>query len=225
MGIRRDRIGLLGHSGGALLSVLVASRDPELAFAVLLGCPARPLPALIAAQMAADGDGSAETATFLGNAAAELALESPDAADLFDRIQKRWKDLVSTLPEDERPGAELFVASMSRTLPVLLGSVYLRELYCFDPGPVLQRVRCPVLAVWGEYDQGRKLANSSAWEMTRHLASGLCASFQVAQVPRVNHFLQTCRTGGIDEIPRIEETVSPEVLGLVVEWSRSRARE
>ena len=61
--------------------------------------------------------------------------------------------------------------------------------------------------------------------MAESLARGACSSFQIVQVPRTNHLLQPCESGALDEIARIEETVSPEVLHLVVEWcSRSADR-
>lgn len=221
--IRPQAIGLLGYSGGALLCSLVASRDPAVAFVVLLGCPTLPLPALIAAQLAAEGDGSVETGTLLGGAAAEIAREVPAGPELIELVRARWRELVDAMPVAEREGAERFVSSMSRRLGFLLGTRYLHSVYVFDPAPALERIACPVLGVWGEYDQGRKLPNASAWELTRLLAGGACSSFRIAQVPRTNHFMQTCTSGALDELARIEETVSPEVLRLVVEWSVQQA--
>lgn len=128
------------------------------------------------------------------------------------------------MPPAARADAERYVASMTRKLPVLLGAPYLRDVFCFDPEPVLARVACPVLALWGEYDQGGKLANRSAWEMARILAQGPCTDFEVVQVPRTNHFLQPCTTGRMDEVARIREDVAPAVLRVVVAWA-NRHRE
>ena len=33
-----------------------------------------------------------------------------------------------------------------------------------------------------------------------------------------NHLFQTCETGAVEEYQEIEETISPEVLELLVEW-------
>lgn len=50
--VRPDRVGLLGHSGGALLAALAAAGDDKVAFVVLLGCPA---PAVAAPDRGPDG--------------------------------------------------------------------------------------------------------------------------------------------------------------------------
>jgi pimeloyl-ACP methyl ester carboxylesterase len=222
-GIRADRIGLLGHSGGALLCALLASRDRELAFVVLLGSPARPLPLLIAAQLAADGDGTIAINEQLGAAAAEVVRGTPAAADLPGRVQEAWRALLEAMPAADRQHADRFVASLTRSLPALLGPVYLRDLFCFDPSPALRSITCPVLAIWGEYDQGGKLANSSVWELARLLGQGACSDFCILQVPRTNHCMQTCATGRLDEVPRIEETVAPSILRALQSWAAARA--
>ena len=71
-----EHVGIVGHSGGALLVSLAAGREPAVAFVVLLGCPARPLPDLIAAQMAAEGDGTLEIDRCLGREAARIFAET-----------------------------------------------------------------------------------------------------------------------------------------------------
>ncbi len=221
-GIRTDQVGLLGHSGGALLAALVAAREPGVHFVVLLGCPARPLTDLIAAQLAAEGDGSLAANEAFGREAARLVAASGPEVEVAARIHERWNELLAELPAAERPLQERYVASMSRKLPGMLQVAYLRDLLCRDPRTALAGLRCPVLALWGEYDQGRKLANASAWEAARVFAESGLADFDVVQVPRVNHFLQTCATGGIEEIATIEETIAPRVLRSIVDWTSLR---
>jgi pimeloyl-ACP methyl ester carboxylesterase len=200
-GVPADRVGLLGHSGGALLAASVASRDRGVAFVVLLGCPARPLPFLMAAQAAAAGDGTETVNERLAAAAAEVLRASAGAPDAGSLVEARWRELVADMPAPARADAERFTGSMARKLRAFVGSTCLRDMLCFDPEPVLRRVACPVLAMWGELDQGGKLPNASAWEMARILGQGACADFAVLQVPRVNHLLQTCVTGRMDEGP------------------------
>lgn len=186
---------------------------------MLLGCPGRPLPHLIAAQLAADGDGTADANEVLAGAVVEVARSDAPAGALLERMQARWEAVLATMPEPTRAEAAGYVAAMTRRLPALLAQPYLRDLCSFDPDPVLRRISCPTLALWGEYDQGRKLPNASAWQVARALAEGTSAAFRIVQVPAVNHFLQPCATGAMNEFARIEETIAPDVLRAVVEWS------
>jgi len=98
-----------------------------------------------------------------------------------------------------------------------LHSPWFRFYLPFDPGTVLQKVTCPVLAVNGEKDvQVRPKENLQA--ITRALKAGGNKNYTVKELPNLNHLLQTAETGEISEYGKIEETMSPIALQIISDW-------
>ena len=90
-----------------------------------------------------------------------------------------------------------------------------------DPGPVLERVRCPVLALNGTLDiQVPCEVNLSTIEAA--LERGENPDHEVRAFETLNHLFQHCDTGQVKEYGQIEETFSPEVLGVLNDWITQR---
>ena len=92
---------------------------------------------------------------------------------------------------------------------------YMRYFLSLDVRPVLDDVTCPVLAVNGtkdiqvEYSTNLGALNDSLGDNVRN---------RIVSVDGVNHLFQHCTTGAISEYREIEETISPKVLEMIVEW-------
>jgi fermentation-respiration switch protein FrsA (DUF1100 family) len=91
-------------------------------------------------------------------------------------------------------------------------SRWFRFLLDFDPRPVLGRVRCPALAVYGALDL-QAPPELNAGPMRDALQRG-----RVEVLPGLNHMLQHAASGSPLEYAQIEETVAPEALELVAKW-------
>ena len=90
-----------------------------------------------------------------------------------------------------------------------------------DPAPVLEAVRCPVLALNGTLDiQVPSEVNLSAIEAA--LARGKNSDYEVRACEGLNHLFQHCETGEGREYGEIEETFSPEVLEVIADWISAR---
>jgi len=98
-----------------------------------------------------------------------------------------------------------------------LHSPWFRFYLNYDPGTVLKKVTCPVLAVNGEKDvQVRPKENLQA--IKRALKAGGNKNYTVKELPNLNHLLQTAETGNISEYGKIEETMSPTALQIIGDW-------
>jgi hypothetical protein len=74
-----------------------------------------------------------------------------------------------------------------------------------------------VLALNGEKDlQVPPKENLAAIE--KALSEGGNKNFKTIEIPGVNHLFQTCETGAIAEYAQIEETISPNVLDILLDW-------
>jgi fermentation-respiration switch protein FrsA (DUF1100 family) len=98
-----------------------------------------------------------------------------------------------------------------------LHSPWFRFYLNYDPGTVLKKVNCPVLAVNGEKDiQVTPKENLRA--ITRALKAGGNKNYTAKELPSINHLLQTAETGNISEYGKIEETMSPTALQIIGDW-------
>jgi len=87
----------------------------------------------------------------------------------------------------------------------------------YDPYSALVKLKCPVLALNGEKDlQVPAKPNLAAIE--KALTEGGNKNFKTKEIPGLNHLFQTCETGAITEYAQIEETISPKVLDIILEW-------
>lgn len=94
---------------------------------------------------------------------------------------------------------------------------YIRSFIKVDPSQSLSKIKCPVLALNGTKDTQVDCASNFG-----ALEKGLTKCPHVLkQMPGLNHMFQHCTTGNIVEYQQIEETISPEVLGVIVDWIKS----
>jgi fermentation-respiration switch protein FrsA (DUF1100 family) len=103
-----------------------------------------------------------------------------------------------------------------------IGSPWFRYFLAFDPVPVLRKVRCPVLALYGEKDtQVPAKANAPMLEAAFKAGGNTDSSVRV--LPGLNHLFQTCQTGAVTEYSQIEETFAPAALEQIAEWIQKHA--
>jgi fermentation-respiration switch protein FrsA (DUF1100 family) len=89
-----------------------------------------------------------------------------------------------------------------------------------EPGPVLEKLRCPVFAINGELDT-QVDPKLNLPKIEEHLKAGGNKRFELREFPKLNHLFQTCKTGGISEYQEIEETIAPAILKGITDWIRS----
>lgn len=230
--IDTTRVGLLGHSEGGYVAQLLAVRDDDVRFAIMLAAPATRGRDLLLAQRAALNRGG-------GTAAAEVALDSlmlqrlfqvldhrPPPADLERRLDEALQQWLPTLSAAQRRYVEGWLgartaAQDSATL-ALWTSQWFQSFYHHDPSEALRHLRIPVLAIYGDRDlQVPAHLNVAAIE---RLGADAQDRFKVYTLPGLNHLLQPARTGLPSEYIDIAETIAPPVLEIVRDWLLGVAR-
>ena len=208
--IDASRVGILGHSEGGIINFMVAERRPEVAFLVSLAGPAvngiEVSKAQSEAMLRAQGM-SEEMIQFSGNANAQLfdvieASSSREEADsLLRRVVKGWGY-----------NEELTEQTVGRlTLP------WMYYFMKYDPAEAIVKVNCPALLLNGSKDvQVLVQQNFPAYE--KIIAEHGKTNLTLHEMPGLNHLFQHCETGSLDEYITIDETISPEVLEMIVEF-------
>ncbi len=187
------RIFVVGHSEGGAVAMIAASRNGDIRAVATLAAP--------------------------GVKGSELVLEQ----------QRRALDSLK-LPEDEK---QRRIALQTQIMNAVLtgqgwegvpealrkqsDTAWFRSFLTFEPGPVLQRVKQPLLIAHGELDRQVPLTNA---ELLNGLAlqrkKGVSA---LVMVPGINHLLVPAKTGEIAEYGSLADArVSPDVARVIVDW-------
>jgi pimeloyl-ACP methyl ester carboxylesterase len=202
------RVGVLGHSEGALVAADLAGRDEGVAFAVLVAAPAIRGSELVVEQVRAlvratgRSQAAADAAAAAQRHIIQALLDAPADAAAAREVLRR------AIAEAGAPAAD------EATLRQMTSPWY-RHFLTLDPGPLLRAVRTPVLVVNGGRDvQVPATPNEPALRVA--LAGN--ARSEIAFFPELNHLMQTARTGHVDEYGAIEETMAPVALQKIGEW-------
>jgi fermentation-respiration switch protein FrsA (DUF1100 family) len=217
--IAHDHIGILGHSEGGLIAPMVAARDHDVAFIVMLAGPGLPGDSILVLQQEAiaiaNGAPPALAALSAANNGRIFAAMrgATDSADAERRARAVLAQRLVGVPDAEAASVR---HNFEMGLPQLL-TPWMRMFLSYDPRPTLRRVTVPVLALNGTLDL-QVPARDNIPEIEAALEAGGNRDYRVVAMPGLNHLFQTATTGSPNEYERITETVSPSVLELVTRW-------
>ncbi|MHC4787009.1 MAG: alpha/beta hydrolase family protein, partial [Planctomycetota bacterium] len=219
--IAPDRIGLIGHSEGGIIAPMVASEDEAVAFVVLLagtGLVGEEI-LYLQGELLGRASGLAEDVIASNRRTQEQLFAIVKDDSLAPQEARRRMRQVLTADENFAAGEEGESAVSYQVAQ--LESPWLRYFMEHDPGPILERVRCPVLALNGTLDlQVPWKENLEA--IREALERGGNEDVTARELPGLNHLFQHAETGLVIEYGRIEETFSVEVLELMTAWILER---
>lgn len=215
--VLKNSIGLIGHSEGGLSASIVAARNSDLAYIVLLASSGIEGEEIIYAQTMAifetlTEEEKKEQVELRRELINVLKIE-PDkeiAIEMLSEILNR--DLSITIQHEVADTIQEIENSIE-----IFNSDMFRFFISYDPVNDLRKITCPVLALIGEKD-----IQVSSQENLPVIESILKESgndnYMVKEIPNVNHLFQTAITGKVTEYGEIEETISPDVLALILSW-------
>jgi pimeloyl-ACP methyl ester carboxylesterase len=192
--VDKRRITVVGHSEGAAIAMLAASREKKISSLVLM-----------------EGMGTTGVDLILEQQQASLDRlkvpegERPSKIDL----QKKIVDAAITgqgwdaLPPEIRARAD---------------SPWYKSLLTFDPAAIMAKIKQPVLIIQGELDKempphhGKRLAEAAN-------SRKKVAPASLVSLPGLNHLLVPAKTGETSEYLLLpEKRISPEVARSIAEW-------
>ena len=203
------KIGLVGHSEGGIIAPMVAARNPDVAFIVMMagsgvrGDQILPEQTLLLSEAAGESKDKAEKAAAQEREVLSLVEKEKDEAVLEKDLRQK---LAGDVPEAQM-GAQI----------TMITSPWFRYFLTYDPATALRKVKCPVLAINGEKD--RQVSPQQNLPAIRQaLTEGGNKNFEVVELPGLNHLFQTAKTGAVSEYAEIEETISPLALKTIADW-------
>jgi pimeloyl-ACP methyl ester carboxylesterase len=214
-------IGLLGHSEGGIIAPIVASRDPLIAFMILLAGSGMNGESILLSQgeRVLRASGVDERLVQINRRVQERLFKAVHEGKDADAMQAVMRDMLrEEVPQEDREMLEKQGFSdgyfMEQAKAMVLP--WMRHFLSYDPIPALEKVRCPVLALFGERDT-QVPPDENTEPVRKALGKGDKRS-SVVVLPRLNHLFQEAETGSPNEYSLIEQTMSPTALRTIDEW-------
>ncbi len=216
------KIGIAGHSEGGVIAPIVAAKNKNVNFIILL------------AGTGVVGDQLLLEQTYLiakadGTSAADLAKAKKINAQIFSLIKKATseeqakKDLtillkkeIKNMPAADKPKG-VSDDDFIKQQVAQLANPWMMNFLKYDPVVNLKKVKCPVLALNGDKDlQVPSAMNLSA--IKKAVTSNGNKNVTIKEFKNLNHLFQETTTGNPNEYSIIEQTISPLVLEEMLNW-------
>ena len=220
------RVGLIGHSEGALVAAIAATESSDVSYIVMMAGLGIPWSenALLAAE---------EGLTRLGKSKENIAANKDLLSRIFrvvrmgydsERTEKELRHIITEWLGSLEGEVKREFEEYSREHPGhwdMLADQFAEPSYEYymeaDPTLIIERVKCPVLALCGEKDiQVMAMMNLKA--IRKALRTGGNTKSRIELLPGLNHFFQHSSTGLTSEYRHIEETFDPETMDLIAAW-------
>jgi uncharacterized protein len=227
-----ERIGLLGHSEGAIIAPLVAVETGDPAFLILLAGSTIPGSELLVEQAVA-------VAAAGGTSAAELERIRIQQQAVVDAVVsgEGLEELRADLVKQYRVAADKLSAQQKQALGDLdkwaeatvnsafaqLQSPWMRFFLTHDPATSLEKVTVPVLALFGEKDV-QVPPQFNVDPVQAALAKAGNEDVAVKIIPGANHLFQAADTGGPNEYATLPKEFAPGVVDTIVDWLIERVK-
>ena len=199
---RFDKVGVLGHSEGGTIAMMIAA-EKKADFIVSL------------AGMAISGT---ETLLWQNRIALKGLGFTDDQVNSYCKMLETAFDVRVNGGRMPNPDDYDVPESLMQNYWAVVAQIqmpYMIHFLSLDTRSILGNVTCPVLALNGSKDnQVDHESNLSA------IRNGLPANSKnyIETIEGVNHLFQHCKTGQVPEYRTIEETFAPEVLEIIVKW-------
>lgn len=226
--INTKKIGLMGHSEGGMIAPMVAANNKDVHFIVLLAGPGIPIKQLMLMQetLIAKSSGVSEAdITKMQKQNTETFNMMQQSASI-EKLKTAITEHLKMLLKDSAGSPSLHGMSVDDYVKQQVSALvtpWMQYFIKYDPAPVLEKVRCPVLAVNGEKDlQVPPKEDLAAIENA--LKKGGNKNVTIKEFPGLNHLFQECTTGSPSEYATIEQTFSPAALTEITNWIKNQVK-
>lgn len=207
--VNPHKLGLIGHSEGGVIAPMVANRNRDVAYIVLLAGTGVPGDQVIAAQ----------------EEAIDIAMgKSPQEAAKSRAKEEETMKLIETEKDEAQLEKELHQKMAGEVPEGQIGmqikqitSPWFHYFLTYDPATALRTVTCPVLVLNGSLDK-QVLPDQNLPAIRKALEEGGNHHFEIDELPGLNHLFQMAKTGAPAEYAQIEETMSPVALEKISGW-------
>jgi pimeloyl-ACP methyl ester carboxylesterase len=218
--INPQQIGIAGHSDGGTIAPMVAARNNEVAFIILLAAPGIKGDSLMYLQRKANfqftniSERQRNALLYIYSKYDSLIVHIDDTLLRKEALIKEiTKSVNAQMPKSTQQDKD---RQIKKVLGIF-GLKWYQYFIRFNPVPVLQQVKCPVLALNGDKDC-QVPATENLSSIQHVLSESGNTKVTIHKLPNLNHLFQTCTTGSVAEYAQIKETFSPKALKIIGKW-------
>ncbi|WP_290697971.1 alpha/beta fold hydrolase [Lacinutrix sp.] len=222
-----SKIGLIGHSEGGLIAPIIASKNKNIAFVVLLAGPGVNGRKVLESQsweMGKTAGATIETLEFnksLTSKAYNVLKTETESGKIKSKIKLAINTLKKELESKKSPYAVYITDAMINQLSTQIASPWLSTFIITEPKDYLEKTTCPTLALNGSKDL-QVLPKLNLEGIEKALKNANNEDVTIKELENLNHLFQTAKTGSMLEYSQIEETFSPVALKIISDWINKR---
>ncbi len=221
--LKNVSIGLIGHSEGGMIAPIVASRNDNVDFIVMLAGPGIPIDQLLIRQVedimilerVPENIIHLTVETFKKSLSYLKDNSFQNKEQVAEGLREILKAEYDKYPEgtEEKSKPEIKIDTEVKQLT----NNWFRYFVSYIPSKFLESVTCPVLAMNGTLDcQVNYKSNLVAIQEALENADN--KNVVIEPMEGLNHILQRAETGAVSEYGKIDETINPAALLKVSSW-------
>lgn len=221
--IDQNKIGLIGHSEGGLIAPMVATNNQDINYIVLLAGPGLRGDKILLLQQELIGRAMGmseiqlQKSKELNKQVFDMIIDSEVSQDLEKNVTNFLTNELSKFSDTELPPGMTKDSASIKAQVDQLTTPWMVFFMKHNPAFVLEKVKCPVLAINGEKDlQVPPKENLKA--IKESLEKGGNLKVTTKELPKLNHLFQESATGAPSEYGSIEETFAPIALDIISKW-------
>ncbi|MGB9912442.1 MAG: alpha/beta hydrolase family protein [Candidatus Kapaibacteriota bacterium] len=216
-----NHIGILGHSEGAIVAFIVASKDKSVDFVVSIAGPTIRGDSLILEQIKIQMKKQNSPDSLV----AEVLQDQREIYDIIRKthnyekakeiLRKQAKRQMEYFPEEF--SSQVSTTLIERNIQMQIESLRSEWFTTFinlDPISYLKQIQCPLLFVYAEKDQ-QVPPEINIKHLQKHIKK---KNFTIKTISSANHLFQKCKTGQIYEYAILPKKFAPNFLETIQEW-------
>lgn len=220
--VNKKQIGLIGHCEGGIIAPMVAAESKDIHFIVLLAGTGIHGDQLLLLQQELIGkasgisDADLQKSKVINKGVFDIILKTNNDQSLKTELTTYLKRSLKDIPASVKPAGmneDDFVKLQVNQLTTPWMNYFIK----YDPAPMLEKVRCPVLAINGAKDL-QVPAKINLEAIYKALKKGGNKKVTTKILPGLNHLFQECTTGSPSEYAKIDQTFSPIALNEITSW-------
>jgi len=221
-------IGLIGHSEGGIIAPMVAMKNNDVSFIVLMAGTAVSGADILLKQQEDIGrvsgieESNIKLTREINQDVYQKISQITDTAKLALELRTYLKSRIKDIPAKDIPKDMKEEDMINAQLKAIM-SPWMLNFIRYNPAPTLEKVKCAVLALNGDKDlQVCSKINLPAIENA--LKKGGNKQYTIKELPGLNHLFQECKTGAPAEYAGIEQTISPIALETITKWIKKTVK-
>ncbi len=224
--INPDQIGLCGHSQGGIVAPIVASRSNDVAFIICVAgagitgeeCFITQFGMIDRLDGATDED--IEKLTDMRKQLFNLIRKDASETEIKPLLMKiaQTQTEIQEINEDKkREETQESLEEKLSCMLTLFNSPWGRFFLDYNPQAALEKIKCPVLLIFGEMDM-QVLLEENKGAMVSALMKSRNSDFTVKTFPKANHLFQMAKSGHPSEYTELPKKFVPGFLEFMSDW-------